>query len=61
MSEWISIKDRQPENGTRDEFLISNEYGRIRISGWCYENPIGWCFWLDPETTHWQPLPEPPK
>lgn len=60
MSEWISIKDRTPEDGTRDEFLICDEYGRVRMSDWCYDDQIGWCFWYDHEATHWMPLPEPP-
>lgn len=27
MSEWISVKDRTPDDGTREEFLICSENG----------------------------------
>lgn len=59
--QWVNIKDRTPEDGTRDEFLICDARGRVRMSDWCYDDQIGWCFWYDSEATHWMPLPAPPE
>ena len=69
MAEWISVKDRLPEAGSRvlvfDE--TSEEFDlwslEPRESEWC---PIGWYdsagwFRRGDEITHWMPLPEPPK
>jgi len=66
MSDWISVKDRLPEND--DNYLILFEYGRYRfnervIVGFYSNNK--WCVSghsnnLD-TVTHWMPLPEPPK
>lgn len=61
MNEWISIKDRTPDDGTNEEFLICSENGLVRMSDWVYDEDIGWCFWFDPDATHWMSLPEPPK
>lgn len=30
--EWIDINERTPEDGTRDEFLICDANGRVRMS-----------------------------
>lgn len=65
--DWISVKDRLPEND--DYVLIFNPKDGIHIgsfdsedvsnydSGWnnCYE----WAPYMDP--THWMPLPSAPK
>jgi hypothetical protein len=67
VQEWISVKDRLPDrdgwyitqttatgrsNGTLpQEFEIRNGVGR-----WRYRNRLSpW------NTTHWQPMPQPPK
>lgn len=61
MSEWISVKDRQPESNK--EVLVCLLYGSgkqvIKISYW---NPRVECFddFLEDIITHWQPLPNPP-
>lgn len=60
MSEWISVEERTPENGTRDIFLICDEYGKVQVSDWCYDDDLGWCFWYDHDATYWMPLPAAP-
>ena len=57
--QWISVKDRLPEN--RGKVLIySQEYG---VREGFYDMPIQWfILGLDfTSPTHWQPMPEPPK
>lgn len=57
--EWISIKDRMPE-----------DYQRILYWNNSKELPFGYCeigYFVSSQTkvpkhiTHWMPLPEPPK
>ena len=61
MGEWISVKEGMPENGVR--VLSVQEDGIVRInSARCGE--FGTivnreCKFV--RTTHWMPLPEPPK
>lgn len=68
MSEWISVKDRLPQNGIGNVAIYASMYGKL----------IG-LFTIDPNTkepyvatpigrltigetvTHWLPLPEPPE
>jgi hypothetical protein len=57
MNEWISVKDRLPENSG----LVNIVKKGVVSAGFCEG---GW--WWDingrsGEVTHWQPLPEPPK
>lgn len=57
--QWISVKDRLPEN--RGKVLIySQEYG---VREGFYDMPIQrFILGLDfTSPTHWQPMPEPPK
>ena len=64
VQEWISVKDRLPEDGVR--VLAAHDDGVVRI-GICRggfpavmskkrEKAFGFA-----EVTHWMPLPEPPK
>jgi hypothetical protein len=60
MSDWISVKDRLPDNAT-DVFVCTR--GGYRSVRWWNESRHGWRPELEEglEVTHWQPLPEPPK
>ena len=55
MTEWISVKDRLPDDGTK--VLLYLDYGMIEAS-W-YDSSYYMPFWN--RVTHWMPLPEPPK
>lgn len=68
--EWISVKDRLPEKAKRVQ-VASRKLKRARafveIASWhkswsgektWYDESVG-C--MDPQPTHWMPLPEPPK
>lgn len=62
VQEWISVKDRLPENG-KEGVLIALRWGEVDI-GWCEDGRWGSQFvdeYEDGEVTHWMPLPEPPK
>lgn len=63
MSEWISVKDRLPEDGDDLSIMlvwrgIEHDYDTVR---WRYQQ--GWdCVIQDKATiTHWMPLPKPPS
>ena len=72
MNEWISVKERLPDEGegyvaavvsgkprrnvTLDNAIELAEYDRNE--GWILEM---WPEWTNANITHWQPLPEPPK
>lgn len=62
MAEWISVKERLPENGVKvlvysaenkNDYEIgaySDTYSGFFVRQFCYEN-----------ITHWMPLPRTPK
>jgi len=56
MAEWISVKDRLPEDGSYVLVFDDLGYGyTICVS--LYLRRRG----FKQQTTHWMPLPEPPK
>lgn len=63
MSEWISVKERLPEEG--EVILTRDKYGHLRdrtlkrVGKMMLFTPDG----MEPirHITHWMPLPEPPK
>lgn len=64
MAEWISVKERLPEEKKAhylcyldDDSIAVCYWSNISINGirWEWHNP-NW-----KEVTHWMPLPEPPK
>lgn len=62
VQEWISVKDKLPEN-VKEGLLIALRWGAVDI-GWCEDGRWGSQFvdeYEDGEVTHWMPLPEPPK
>jgi hypothetical protein len=65
VQEWISVKDRLPENDHWALcFMKDKSFGTFRVFQWNY---IDWQWndgseWYDEnDVTHWMPLPEPPK
>lgn len=72
MSEWISVKDRLPENDrlvlvSTKYFLIPKRKTKILIgynsfrSGWCVEELFIDGDDINDHVTHWLELPQPPK
>lgn len=66
--EWISVKDRLPEEGDWILMYISNYRGVDNFRAGMYFKDKDGYDWLSaanlfgqPTVTHWQPLPEPPK
>lgn len=62
VQEWISVKDRLPEN-VKEGLLIALRWGEVDI-GWYEDGRWGSQFvdeYEDGEVTHWMPLPQPPK
>ena len=67
MSDWISVKDRVPEEGEYVLILepidkeILEYQERFNVAHWL--DGMGWIDWCadDVSPTHWMPLPEPPK
>ncbi len=67
IKEWISVKERLPEEGPQPMVLITD--GHLMGIGY-YEGDYQWCDqsdiiakndWAYPIVTHWMPLPESPK
>ena len=64
VQEWVSVKDRLPEDDG-DVLAYSSIGEESRIYPACYSNGV----WFDcvfnalatDTTTHWMPLPKPPK
>lgn len=61
VQEWISVKDRLPEDGqsvlTCKNGICEIQTYEKRRNGWLCK---GW-FWSMATVTHWMPLPQPPK
>ena len=55
VQEWISVKDRLPDE-TKDEYVlvVCDYHGKIKV-----ETRKMWH--IDSVVTHWMPLPQPPK
>lgn len=70
MDNWISVNDRLPDDDDLVLVSISGKYRNTTFSAAlelarCTESE-GWIVeaypeWTNPNITHWQPLPEPPK
>ena len=74
MSEWISVKERLPDDEKDGETVLAIVSGKphknitlchaLMTAG--YFPGEGWVVneypeWENPTITHWMPLPEPPK
>ena len=63
VQEWISVNDRLPEDDSNVlAYLPIGEEGRIYPAN--YAKGVWWdCIFNTPAqvTTHWMPLPQPPK
>ena len=61
VQEWISVKDRLPEDGqsvlTCKNGICAIQTYEARRNGWLCN---GW-FWSMATVTYWMPLPQPPK
>lgn len=63
--EWISVKDRLPEDN--ENVLAHTRYGEIRVflsdeeGDWFDERGRFYSRNTSGAVTHWMPLPEPPK
>ena len=63
MNEWISVKDKLPENKRR--VMVYTTQGAYRIGVFSFVGGEG-AVWFRCDRscitcTHWMPLPEPPK
>jgi len=77
MNDWISVKDRLPEEHGYDAYLVYLDIGHVMIadfypeehekyykqdeSYWDSRDSTDMCDLLSHHVTHWMPLPEPPK
>jgi hypothetical protein len=73
MAEWISVKDRLPEEGKpvlisdgKDGTAAKMQFfyhviTKEKITSWEPHCAYHGEAWIDFEPTHWMPLPEPPK
>ncbi len=60
-SEWISVKDRLPENDDRVLVYLDSERSYTKIdTDRIYYRGGQWVRWGN-DVTHWMPLPTPPK
>ncbi len=65
MSEWISVKDRLPD---QDTWIIGGNPQRVEFGVWLGENQqehiilsLPHINYMSIGITHWMPLPNPPK
>ena len=58
VQEWVSVKDRFPEENTT--VIVATDNGIVFQCLYAYD---GWDLWDDNDVniTHWQPMPQPPK
>lgn len=58
VQEWVSVKDRLPEENTT--VIVATDNGIVFQCLYSYD---GWDLWDDNDVniTHWQPMPQPPK
>ena len=70
MDNWISVNDRLPDNEDCMLIVVNGKYGNITFDTALelasYTKDEGWILetypeWRNPDVTHWQPLPQPPK
>ena len=74
MNKWISVKDKLPEKGDYNDYLITDGkhcyVGYYRHDADAWDNSaLGWIQGISADTdetydiniTHWMPLPELPK
>ena len=66
VQEWISVKDRLPEE-SGEYIVFGRTFGNQKPKIWICEcisigSLTGWCNSAkNPTVTHWMPLPQPPK
>lgn len=70
VNQWISCKDKMPEDNTSVLFVYVSENGiksvhygyhqTLKGLGSAWAKPSGGLQYCDDEVTHWQPIPEPP-
>ena len=72
VQEWVSVKDRLPEEGEDVLLFFGGKYGNMATGFWHGEEKedcVWWCAYTDDgfytdcdyKPTHWMPLPAPPK
>lgn len=63
MTEWISVKDKLPQN--KYDFLLVTDGAACRVAKFHidkgYWDFYGLRFWESKDVTHWMPLPKPPS
>ena len=57
MGEWISVKDKLPEQYT--DVIVLYDFGRVGVNWTNKENEF--IDHPDCKVTHWMPLPTPPE
>lgn len=71
VNQWISCKDKMPEDNTLVLFVYVSKNGvksvhygyhqTLKGLGSSWAKPSGGLQYCDDDVTHWMPLPEPPK